>query len=267
MRRQLLIWGQRAGACPVALSPMNPEEYSNLARVEKDHWYYVGKRELVRTWIARCHSEGRRLRVLDCGAGTGCFADEMALHHDVHVLDDHEESLRILRAKFPAGNVHSLGEGGRLPFQDGAFDVVTALDVLEHIEHDAAALSEMGRILRPGGLLVATVPASMKLWSDWDVSLHHFRRYDRNSFASLFEDRRSWEPVWLNYTNFLIFPVAWIVRRCAVFRSGRRSEDTLPPRWINQALRWVFVRQGLCRLRVPFGVSLICIARKPQSGV
>lgn len=244
---------------------MNPEEYSNLSRVEKAHWYYAGKRELVRRWIDRCNPRKGRLRILDCGAGTGCFAEELAQAHEVHVLDDHEESLRLLRSKFPAGQVHSLGADGRLPFEDASFDVITALDVLEHIEHDDAALAEMHRVLRPGGLMVATVPASMRLWSDWDVSLHHFRRYDSRMLATLFGNRLHWETLWLNYTNFAIFPVAWLVRRCSVFRSKQRQEDKIPHRWINLALKRVFVAQGLCRVRVPFGVSLICISRKPSA--
>lgn len=246
---------------------MNPEEYSNLSRVEKAHWYYAGKRQLVRGWIDRCNPGKRRLRILDCGAGTGCFAEELAKVHEVHVLDDHEESLRILRTKFPAAQVHCLEAAGRLPFEDASFDVITALDVLEHIEHDDAALAEMHRVLRPGGVMVATVPASMRLWSDWDVSLHHFRRYDRRMLAALFAKQGHWQTIWLNYTNFAIFPAAWLVRRCSAFRSKQRHEDSIPPAWINSMLQWIFVAQGMTRLRVPFGVSLICISRKPAETV
>jgi len=52
---------------------MNPEEYNNLARVEERHWFYAGKREIVRHWIQRFHPLKPADRLADCGAGTGIF--------------------------------------------------------------------------------------------------------------------------------------------------------------------------------------------------
>jgi ubiquinone/menaquinone biosynthesis C-methylase UbiE len=240
---------------------MNPQEYTNLARVESTHWYYAGKRELVRRWIVRSLGKTRRLRVLDCGAGTGCFAAEMSAAHEVHVLDDHEDSLRILREKFPAAQVHALGSEG-MPFQAGQFDLVTMLDVLEHIREDGAALKEVARVVKPGGYVVVTVPASMALWSDWDVALHHYRRYDRPSLRQLFEQCGELEICHLNYTNTLVFPLVWLVRKLRFLSTQKRGEDYLPPGWINSCLRRLFVWTGLIRFPMPWGVSLLLVARK-----
>ena len=79
---------------------MNPAEYDNLEATEREHWYYAGKSELVRGSIARTAPLGREQTLLDCGAGTGLSAEEMAAHCRVLVLDDHKESLRRLRALF-----------------------------------------------------------------------------------------------------------------------------------------------------------------------
>ncbi len=245
---------------------MNAKEYANLEVTERDHWYYSGKRKLVRYWLASTRSIGPTDTLLDCGAGTGLFAGEMLTECRVLVLDDHEESLRLLREKFSAGQVLKVSADG-IPLSTGSVEMVTALDVLEHIEADAAAVLEMARVLRPGGIFVATVPASMALWSDWDVGLHHFRRYSRPGLRKLFEDAATWEIVHVNYTNVAIFPLVWLARKGRLWRKsagqeGRRTEDVVPPHWINSLLRSLFVGFGKLRIPFPFGVSLLLVARR-----
>jgi ubiquinone/menaquinone biosynthesis C-methylase UbiE len=243
---------------------MNAAEYANLQQTERTHWYYAGKRELVRYWLGQVATLNRESTLLDCGAGTGLFAEEMEAQCRVLVLDDHEESLRLLRARFTPEQVLTVSAAG-IPLPDAAVNVVTVLDVLEHIEADSAAVSEMARVLRPGGVLVATVPASMALWSEWDVGLHHFRRYSRPGLKALFGDANTWEIVHLNYTNTAIFPIVWLARKWHAWRGtpvGHRSEDVVPVGWLNRLLRGIFVGMGRMRLPFPFGVSLLLVARR-----
>jgi len=190
---------------------MNADEYANLERVERTHWYYKGKRELVRNWLAMTRRPTAKDLLLDCGAGTGIFAKEMEAECRVMVLDDHEEALRLLHTRFRADQILSLA-GDQVPLPDGALDYVTALDVLEHVPDDAAVVKGFHRLLKPGGIVVVTVPASMALWSDWDVVLHHFRRYHRRQLGLLFPSVE-WDVVHLNYTNVVVYPVVWAVRK------------------------------------------------------
>ena len=243
---------------------MNADEYANLDRVEVDHWYYAGKREIARRWLERARPVGRSDRLLDCGAGTGRFALEMAPLCDVTVLDDHEESLRLLRARFPADRVLSLA-GDRVPLPDASLDYVTALDVLEHVPDDAAVVRGFHRLLRPGGIALVTVPASMALWSDWDVVLHHYRRYARPQLRALFPEA-DWEIVHVNYTNVFAYPAVWLLRRWRAWFPARaeaaRAEDAVPSPFLNRLLRASFVRPAFWRLPLPFGVSLLLVARR-----
>lgn len=242
---------------------MDAAEYANLEKVEREHWYYAGKRELVGWWLRRCAGLKRDTVLADCGAGTGRFALELAAECQVRVVDDHGESLAILRQRFSAEQVLE-GSCTKLPFAADSVDCLTALDVLEHVEQDAAAVREFLRVLRPGGVAVITVPAAMALWSDWDVALHHFRRYDRRGLAALFPSE-NWELVHLNYTNVVVFPAVWLVRKWRQWTGakGGRAEDALPPRWLNRFLQFVFVRTGrVSALPFPFGVSLLLVARK-----
>lgn len=248
---------------------MDAAEYANIAALEREHWYYSGKRRLVRDWIGRARPPAPGDLLLDCGAGTGLFAEEMAASCRVMVLDDHEEALRLLRTRFKPEQILSLA-GDRVPLPDGSLEYVTALDVLEHVPDDAAVVRGFHRLLKPGGLAVVTVPAGMALWSDWDVALHHFRRYDRAQLRALFP-REHWEIVHVNYTNVLVYPAVWAVRKWRVWRRGAvgtapgtvaRSEDRIPPRPLNALLRAQFVWLARCRIPFPFGVSLLLVARR-----
>ncbi|MFA6286471.1 MAG: class I SAM-dependent methyltransferase [Opitutaceae bacterium] len=241
---------------------MNAEEYANLEQVERTHWYYAGKRELVRGWIERVRPPAPGDLLLDCGAGTGIFAKEMEAHCRVLVLDDHEEALRILRTRFRSEQILSLA-GDQVPLPDGSLDYVTALDVLEHVPDDVAVVRGFHRLLKPGGLAVITVPASMALWSDWDVGLHHYRRYARPQLKALFPGQ-DWDVVHVNYTNVVVYPAVWLLRKWRKWfpSDQRRAEDREPAAWLNGLLKAVFVGCGRLRLPFPFGVSLLLVARR-----
>jgi len=145
---------------------------------------------------------------------------------------------------------------------------VTALDVLEHVPDDVAVVHGFHRLLKPGGLAVVTVPASMALWSDWDVTLQHYRRYDRAQLRALFP-AAGWEIVYVNYTNAVVYPPVWLVRKWRAWRprlglgaARSRTEDRVPPRWLNALLGAMFVGMGRWRVPLPFGVSLLLVARR-----
>src|SRR5690606_15413683 len=144
-------------------------------------------------------------------------------------------------------------------------DTITALDVLEHVEHDGPAVEGFHRVLNPDGIALVTVPASMALWSDWDVSLHHFRRYSRQSLKKIFPESQ-WEILYVNYTNIPAYPIAWLLRKVRKQKPAgdteNRMEDRIPAPWLNGLLRRIFVTMAFWKIPFPIGLSLILVARK-----
>ncbi len=246
---------------------MNPDEYTNLAEVERRHWYYAGKRQIVRYWIQRLHPLKPDDLLADCGAGTGRFAAEMAGFCRVLAIDDFEESLVIARRNLGADRVRK-GSCVQLPLEEASVDVLTALDVIEHVEDDRAALSGFARALRPGGLAVITAPALMMLWSDWDVALRHYRRYCRRSLIEAIP-QSLFEVACCQYVNVAALPLVLAARKFRAlkgrlgFKTQHRSEDAIPPAPLNALLRWSFVSLA-CQnaIRFPAGVGLLAVLRR-----
>jgi SAM-dependent methyltransferase len=159
----------------------------------------------------------------------------------------------------------------RMPFRDGAFDGVTTGETLEHLDEDAAAAREIGRVLREGGSCIATVPALKSLWSASDDYYEHRRRYSRSQLVSMFREagltiaRASYWgfPVILAYDTLFLLPmnkrrarrkVNEDVALQSVAKAGRS-------RGLVNLVRAVFAIDSLFGW-VPFGPGLLMVAKK-----
>src|SRR5262249_42972179 len=123
--------------------------------------------------------------ILDAGCGTGALLEALRADPANRAvgLDFSEAALQFCRERGYDRLVR--GDLTVLPFPDARFDVITALDVIEHLDDDAGAAREIARVLKPGGILVASVPAYRFLWSGHDIALHHRRRYQMSEMTGL----------------------------------------------------------------------------------
>ena len=158
---------------------MDKDEYARLARREHFYFWNIARREILKEAIARNvsreRSAPRALEILDMGCGPGGNILTLGEFGRVTGLDISEDALRFARDRGFKELIR--GDARRLPFSDNFFDLVSCLDALEHIDDDAVAIREAFRVLKPGGIFLATVPAHPWLWSVHDEALHHLRRY------------------------------------------------------------------------------------------
>jgi 2-polyprenyl-3-methyl-5-hydroxy-6-metoxy-1,4-benzoquinol methylase len=240
--------------------------YDELHRVEQTHWWFRARRRIVWSLVCR-HVDGgpsRRLRICELGCGTGGNLEPIANQHDVVGVECSPQALAISRKKL-GDRIHY----GRMPndvdLPAQVFDVVLMTDVLEHIEDDAASAATALSLLRPGGIVVATVPAYQWLYSPRDAHHHHFRRYDKQQFAALWRSKRA-ETLLLSHYNTLLFPPAAAIRLASKVAARRHGSGDLaiPPRAINNLLARLMGSEAnlLGRMPFPFGLSLIAVMRK-----
>ena len=248
---------------------MEKEFYSEYFAVEDKHWWFVGRRRLLLSVLDRfVRKSQKRASILDIGCGTGTMLSYLSRYGDVQGADADEEAVRFCKLRSGI-NVTQLTDAS-LPFADESFDVVTMLDVLEHIDDDLKALGEVRRILRPGGIFVATVPAYMFLWGAQDIISHHKRRYVAGELQSRLEGSQL-RVKKLSYFNSLLFPgiaVIRILRRSAVKKKCAtevKSDFTMTrPGPLNQVLSLLFSIESLLinKIDFPFGVSILAVAEK-----
>lgn len=245
------------------INAVNTEEYERMYRLEDSYWWFVGRHNLILKFLSATYPARSDLAILDIGCGTGAMSTLLARHGAVTSADFSPLALSYCRRR----GLRKLcaADAMRLPFRDMSFDVVVALDILEHLPDDAAALREFARVLRPGGRVISTVPAYRSLWSGHDVALMHCRRYvaselrQRMAEAALRVER-------LSYAMTALFPIVWIVRRLSNLRRGDPHASLVPvPRAANRALTLLLSLENalIRRVSLPFGVTVFCMARRP----
>ena len=136
---------------------MQAEEYDRMFRLEDSYWWFVGRHELALGFVEQRFGDRRNLCILDVGCGTGAMSRKLAPYGDVVSADFSPLALSYSQRRGVTRLCAS--DAMRLPYRDGAYDLVVALDILEHVSDDQAALNEFQRVLKPGGVLIVTVPA------------------------------------------------------------------------------------------------------------
>ena len=242
---------------------MHPEEFKLLDEIEDDHWWFVGKRHLLTSLLQRHAQEGA---LLDLGCGTGGILREVGGDRLALGVDGSMEGLRVCRRKGLAHVVRA--DLARMPFTSGDFQVVLALDVIEHLDDDVGFLRQATKLVARGGTLIVAVPAFQLLWSQHDETFEHKRCYDARRLRRVLAEA-GLEVERVTYTNSLLFPLAAVWRilsyRCGLGRFAPKHDFWPMPRPVNRLLVALYRLEAwwLRRFDLPVGLSLVAVARVP----
>lgn len=248
---------------------MEPELVQSILKVEPEHWWFRARRtialSLVEQLTPKTEAKKGELRILDVGAGSGFMAEALTRFGRVQGLEfdpasvarlKERKGVEVLQTKLPDPSVPA-----------GTYDLVTSFDVLEHIPEDQAVLSEMARLVKPGGFLLLTVPAHQWLWTSHDDVNHHIRRYGGREFREKLQATGLKMRLCSPHLT-LLFPLFLLQRLLHRLFPPRHPSVTvkLPGRIVNGLLYSLysverfFLRRGI---PLPFGASYLALLEKP----
>jgi SAM-dependent methyltransferase len=239
------------------------EQYGDIVQW---HWWFEGRRNIIGSVLRRepATTSPRKILSLGCGPAEGLRWLLPFVQPDgvVAGMDSDPKHGRSV----PKGVTFVTGNIEAPPFASNTFDIVLAMDVFEHVDDDTKALISAARLVRPGGLLLITVPAFPFLWGGQDVISSHRRRYTKGTLSSLLR-RGGLGNYSINYFNTLLFPVAAVIRttRRLLGTADRARSDFegSHPGILNSVLSRLFSaeRHLIHRISMPFGVSLLATCR------
>lgn len=240
---------------------------------EDNHWWFATRTLAIEKFLDALPNK-QDLDVLDVGCGAGNMIHHLAQYGRVRGIEVDARPVKIAQER--GYDVRQGDATQTIPFPDGSFDLVTALDVIEHVDADENIMREALRVLRPNGHLLITTPAFQWLWSHNDELNAHKRRYTAAALKTKME-RAGFEVTRLSYNFFLVFPMAagMIALKNATGKSAELKshhfdsdayqvdmEPVAPA--LNSILRGVGQVENamLGAVNLPLGTSLIALGRK-----
>ena len=227
---------------------------------DRDHWWFRGRRAILLVLLRRVLTPGRHC-LLELGCGSGNVLEALAEFGEAVGMEADERLVSAARSAGLDVRQGSLPDDRVVPA--GWPDVALLLDVLEHVDDEAAVLQAAHDTLAPGGTLVVTVPAYAWLWSSHDVAVGHRRRYTAASLRAALT-AAGFAVMHLSYFNILLLPAIAVVRGWKRLRRDPRHDLVRPPAVLNATLARVFALEAALvpRVRVPAGASLVAVARR-----
>jgi SAM-dependent methyltransferase len=248
---------------------MKAEYYLEYYHLERKNWWFVARKEILKDQVARLFKGKTDLKILNVGAALGASTIMLKQFGEVTSLEYDKSCCEFVKKELGMDFIN--GSITELPFPDNEFDLVCAFDVVEHVEDDVKAISELHRVCKPGGYTFTTVPTFMFLWSEHDIINEHKRRYTKDNYLPLF-DRKLATIHFNSYFNFwLFFPIACVRVILSLIKKPKKTESVksdfgkVKEGFVSKILYRIFksetffLKKGM---RLPIGVSFMVISNK-----
>lgn len=249
---------------------MNDNLLKKFNQIEKVHWWWAGRRQIISQLI----TSKKNLKILDIGFGTGetlCYLQEILETPLLHGVDTSIVAVRFAKSRGHK-NVKK-ASATKLPYRSNTFDVIFALDVIEHVEDDQKVFQEVYRVLKPGGQLIVTVPALPFIWSNHDSGQGHQRRYTRRRIVKLSQET-GFQLNFISYFNFFLSPLIITIRSLGNLKpfaklneyDSKINYDISNKKLVNSLLKLLFVSEIklLKKINYPIGISIAAKLTKPK---
>ncbi len=259
---------------------MQTAQFQLHAQIEDHHWWFVARRQILTDVIhAALPPSSPPSTIVDVGCGTGANLAHLADEYECVGIDTSDDAIRLARGRFPGVQfIRGVAPRDLGPIMDRA-SLILLSDVLEHVPDDFELFSELLAAARPGAFFLITVPANLALWSEHDKAFGHYRRYDSNRLAQLWQDLPV-RPVFVSHFNARLYPIVKAIRQWGRLRrkaAGEAGTDfRVPSGPVNRALTRCFAGERhrlaeLARGRAvgPYrrGVSLMALLRREPGPV
>jgi SAM-dependent methyltransferase len=242
---------------------MKPGTFNLIFEKEQEYWWYVGRLNTIRNLLTYLNV-GDKNRILNLGCGTAGLVRGLSDFGEIHNLDIDENALRFCKERWPKNVIQA--DCLSLPFKEQTFDLVLALDILEHMEDDREVLKQIHGILKYKGYLIITVPSFKFMWSARDDIGCHKRRYNRAQILKKVEFS-AFSLVKISYFNTLLFPIAFFEKQYMRLKKKTIEPDAFLPKipaYLNKLFTMILSIEGkiLKKYNLPFGLSLIAVCQK-----
>lgn len=231
--------------------------------VERSHWWFVGRRKLLKLLLASLDIQ-ENSPIIDIGCGVGSNLGLLrSMGYRTIGVDAEIYSLELAKKNI-SETMFVNGDLLNLPIKSGSIGLIIAMDILEHLDEDAMGIKEMRRALVDGGRAIITIPAFKALWGIQDIVGMHRRRYRRREVERKMKEE-GFTIMRSSYFNFILFFPIFFARRLIRLLGLRiESENKINFPSINFFLKVIFSLESyfLKYLSFPFGVSIFCIVKK-----
>ena len=183
---------------------MQQDYYKEYYDLERNQWWFVAREKIISNHVKKLikdkHLSEKEIKILNVGCGPGRSSQYLSKFGKVTSIEYDKECCEFASEKTGLEIIN--GSITKLPFSDKSFDLVWTFDVIEHVEDDQLAVSEMKRVIKEDGVIFINVPAFMSLWSHHDVINHHFRRYKIKEIERLFDKQKEGNKIFVSSFNF-----------------------------------------------------------------